>query len=159
MNSRRIDRLLESRSLEHVTADDGEVVAIWASALREWTDAAVPGLSVAGAFTHVYQAAFRAATAVIRAVGFRSRAAIGGHHYVTFYALAALGGPELERIADTIQGVRGGRHTALYGDEEELDPRDLENARAVVAELLTEVQAALISSRPTLPGRLPVAPR
>jgi hypothetical protein len=106
----------------------------------------------------VYQAAFRAAAAMVRAAGFRSRAVVGGHHYVTFYALAALGGPELEGIADSMQGIRGGRHTALYGDEEELDTRDLENARAIVAELLKEVHAALISSRPSLSGRLPVAP-
>ncbi|HET7230983.1 MAG TPA: hypothetical protein VFJ16_13315 [Longimicrobium sp.] len=112
MNRHRIDRLIEGRSLEEVPADDVEVAAIWASALREWAGSGVPGLSVAGAFTHVYQAAFRAATATVRAAGYRSRAAVGGHHYVTFYALAALGGAELEQLADTVQTIRGGRHTA-----------------------------------------------
>lgn len=126
--------------------------------MREWSDAEVRGLSVAGAFTHVYQAAFRAATALVRAAGFRSRAALGGHHYVTFYALAALDGPELERLADTMQNVRGGRHTALYGDEEELDAHDLENARAIVVALLTAVHRALMSLRPSLAGRLAAAP-
>lgn len=155
MNRHRIDRLIEARSLEEVEADDAEVAAIWASALREWGDGGVQGLSVAGAFTHVYQAAFRAATATVRAAGFRSRAAVGGHHYVTFYALAALGGPEVERLADTMQNVRGGRHTALYGDEEELDARDLATARAVVAALLDEVHGALLTSRPSLAGHLP----
>lgn len=35
MNRHRIDRLIEARSLEEVEADDAEVAAIWASALRE----------------------------------------------------------------------------------------------------------------------------
>jgi len=46
----RIDRLVEARNLEEVPADDAEVAAIWEAALREWSDASVPGLSVAGAF-------------------------------------------------------------------------------------------------------------
>jgi hypothetical protein len=154
MNRHRIDRLIEARSLEEASAEDAEVAAIWASALREWTDAGVPGLSVAGAFTHVYQAAFRAATAMVRAAGYRSRAALGGHHYVIFYALAALGADELERLADSMQGMRAGRHTALYGDEEELEPGDLEKARTLVSRLLAEVRAALIAARPALAATL-----
>jgi hypothetical protein len=149
MNQRRIDRLLEARSLDPVQADDAEVAAIWAAALREWADASVPGLSTAGAFVHVYQAAFRAATALVRAAGYRVRGAVGGHHYVTFHAVSALGDPELERAADTLQNIRGGRHTALYGDDEELEPADLENARSHVLHLLRLVHASL--ARPALP--------
>ncbi len=97
MSAHRIQRLLEARNLEAVPADDAEVAAIWAAALREWSDASVAGLSVAGAYTHVYQAAFRAATAVVRSAGYRPRGAVGGHHYVTFYAASALGDAELQR--------------------------------------------------------------
>jgi hypothetical protein len=50
----RIERLLEARSLEEVPAEEREIVMIWTSALREWSDAAIPGLSLPGAFTHVY---------------------------------------------------------------------------------------------------------
>lgn len=116
MSGHRIDRLIEARNLEEVPADDAEVAAIWATALREWSDATVAGLSVAGAFTHVYQAAFRAATAVLRAAGYRARGALGGYHYVTFYAIGGLDDRELERIGDAMQDIRGGRHTALYGE-------------------------------------------
>lgn len=154
MNRQRIERLLEARNLEEAPADDTEVTAIWAAALREWSDAAVPGLSVAGAFTHVYQAAFRAGTAMVRAAGYRARGAVGGHHYVTFYAVAALGDQELQRIADAVQNIRGGRHTALYGDEEELEPDDLDAARMHVAALLGEVRQWLVSTRPLLADRL-----
>lgn len=35
MSRHRIERLLEARNLEEVPADDGEVAAIWAAALRE----------------------------------------------------------------------------------------------------------------------------
>lgn len=39
MKQHLIDRLLEARSLEPLPAEDAEVAAIWASALREWSDA------------------------------------------------------------------------------------------------------------------------
>lgn len=152
--SQRIDRLLEARSLDEIAADDAEVAAIWAAALREWGDASVAGLSVAGAFLHVYQAAFRAATALVRASGYRVRGAVGGHHYVTFYAVGALGDAELERVADILQNIRGGRHTALYGDEEELEAADLENARTHVLRLLQLIHRSLVEMRPALSSRL-----
>ena len=78
---------------------------------------------------------------------------MGGHHYATFYAAGALGNDELERVADALQNVRGGRHAALYGDEEELEPEDLEAAREHVAKLLTLVHSELIAKRPSLAGR------
>jgi hypothetical protein len=154
MNHHRIDRLLEARSLELVPADAAEVIAIWTAALREWSDSSVPGLSVAGAFTHAYQAAFRAATAMIRSAGYRIRGAVGSHHHITFYAVGALGDPQLERIADAIQTIRGGRHTALYGDEDELEPEDLARARSVVLPFLRTIHDALETGRPDLIGRI-----
>ncbi|HSU13065.1 HEPN domain-containing protein [Longimicrobium sp.] len=158
MRQHRIDRLIEARNLEPVPADDAEVAAIWSAALREWADASVPGLSVAGAFIHVYQAAFRAASAAVRAAGYRQRGAVGGHHHVSFYALGALGDEDLERIADTMQGIRGGRHSALYGDEEELEPEDLEKARRTVSALLERVHRWLLDARPALKGGLAAPP-
>ncbi len=159
MSAHRIQRLLEARNLEEVPADDAEVAAIWAAALREWSDASVAGLSVAGAYTHVYQAAFRAATAVVRSAGYRPRGAVGGHHYVTFYAASALGDAELQRSADSMQNIRGGRHTALYGDEEELDEDDLTGARRNATALLDAVHRRIASTRPSLAKRLAAPPR
>lgn len=158
MNQQRIERLIESRSLEAVPAGDDEVAQIWASALREWSDASVPGLSLVGSFTHVYQAAFRAATALIRAAGYRPRGAVGGHHHVTFYFVASLGDAELERVADAMQNIRGGRHAALYGDEAEVEREDLDDARANVRELLKHARRWLASSRPALGSRLGAPP-
>jgi len=154
----RIERLIEAHSLEEEVADDAEVAAIWAAALREWSDASVPGLSVAGAFTHAYQSGFRAATAVVRAAGYRPRGAVGGHHYITFYAAGALGDEEMERITDALQSIRGGRHMALYGDEEELEPEDLEGARVHVSRRLQEVHRWLVAARPTLAARIVMPP-
>jgi hypothetical protein len=150
MKQHRIDRLIEAHNLEAVRAEDAEVAAIWNAALREWSDASVPGLSVAGAFIHVYQAAFRAATAAVRAAGYRQRGSVGGHHHVTFYALGAVGDDEIERLADAMQGVRGGRHAALYGEEEELEAGDVEKARRTVFDLLTQVHRWLRLTRPDL---------
>ncbi|HKP74377.1 MAG TPA: hypothetical protein VJT67_02485 [Longimicrobiaceae bacterium] len=73
---------------------------------------------------------------------------------MTFYALAALGGGELERLADALQDMRGGRHTALYGDPEELDDEDLASARKNVSRLLAEVHAWLSYTRPSLQAQL-----
>lgn len=53
-----------------------------------------------------------------------------------------------------MQGIRGGRHTALYGDEEELEPNDLEHARDLVRRLLDEVHRFLVEQRAALAGRL-----
>lgn len=154
MKQHRIDRLLESHALEPVAADDAEIAAIWTAALREWADASVPGLSVAGAFLHVYQAAFRAGTAVIRAAGYRVRSAVGGHHHTTFYAVAALAEEEMERLADGLQALRGGRHAALYSDEEEVLLEDLERARESVGRFLVAVHTHLGTDRADLALRL-----
>jgi hypothetical protein len=154
MKQHRMDRLLEARSLEVVPADDAEVAVIWTTAVREWSDAAIPGLSVPGAFMHVYQAGFRAATALVRAAGYRVRGGVGSHHHATFYALGALADDDLESTADAMQNIRGGRHAALYGDDEELEPADLENAREHVSRLLVAVRDRLHESRPSLVGRL-----
>jgi hypothetical protein len=154
----RIDRLLEARSLEPVPAENAEVAAIWASALREWSDASAAGLSVPGAFTHVYQAGLRAASALLRAAGYRVRGAVGGHHHLTFYAAGALGDPVIEGLTDGMQNLRGGRHTALYGDEEELEPEDLEHARNQVSQLLRAVHGWLSNDRPGLGNRLQPPP-
>jgi hypothetical protein len=154
MNRHRLERLLEARSIEEMPADDGEVAAIWEAALREWSDSAVTGLSVAGAFVHVYQAGFRAAAAVVRAAGYRPRSAVGGHHYLTFYAAAALGDETIERGADMLQDIRGDRHLALYGADDELDPEELGRARARVGEFLGSVHGWLAAQRPALTSRL-----
>jgi hypothetical protein len=154
MNRNRLQRLLEARSLEETSADDTEVAAIWEAALREWTDSAVAGLSVAGAFVHVYQAGFRAAMAVVRAGGYRLRGAAGGHHHLAFYAAAALGDEELQRAADTLQNLRAVRHMALYGSDDELEPRDLDDARTQVGAFLHDTHRWLIGFRPALSGCL-----
>lgn len=158
MKQHRIDRLIEARSVEAVPAEDTEVAAVWASALREWSDASVAGLSVPGAFTHTYQAGLRGASAMLRSAGYRVRGAIGGHHHLTFYAAGALGDATLEAIADAMQNIRGGRHTALYGDEEELEPEDLEHAREQVARFLHAIHDWLLRERPGLASRLTAPP-
>lgn len=112
------------------------------------------GLSLAGAFVHVYQAGFRAAAAVMRAAGYRPRSGVGGHHYLTFYAAAALGDEMVERGADMLQDIRGDRHLALYGADDELDPEELDRARARVGKFLGSVYDWLIAQRPSLASRL-----
>ena len=86
------------------------------------------------------------------------RGATGSHHYATFYAVASFGDADLERIADAMQNIRGGRHAALYGDEEELEPQDLRAAREEVARLLVAAREWIGLNRPSLAPRLGSAP-
>ncbi len=159
MNEQRVARLVEARQLEELSADDAEVSGIWRAALREWGDASVQGLSAPGRFTHLYQAAFRGATALVRAAGYRCRGALGGHHHVTFHAAGALGDRHLERLSDALQELRGERHRALYGDEDDLEEAEIEAAGRLVAEFLAAVHGWLVAQRAGLAGALGVAPR
>ncbi len=58
-----------------------------------------------------------------------------------------------------MQNIRGGRHTALYGDEEELDEDDLTGARRNATALLDAVHRRIVSTRPALAKRLAAPPR
>lgn len=77
---------------------------------------------------------------------------------MTFYAIGALGDDELEHVADAMQSIRGGRHAALYGDDEELDAEDLASARNQASRLLRGIHRLLTTSRPALADRLGAPP-
>jgi hypothetical protein len=89
------------------------VAAIWKAAFREWADSQAQGLSVPGAFTHVYLAAFDAASAMLRAAGYRIHGTVGGHHYNTFCAAGALGDAALEEIVVDAECPRRTAHCSL----------------------------------------------
>jgi hypothetical protein len=139
MKQHRIDRLLEARSLEPGGGDLGVGAPRVDGCLRVRAQRAAPPRRCCA----------RQATAC---------GAVGGHHHLTFYAVRTLGDPALEAIADAMQNLRGGRHTALYGDEEELEAEDLEHARNDVSQLLRAIHGWLIIRRPSLTGRLPAPP-
>ena len=150
MSSHRIARLIESRSLEELPAPDAEVQGLWRNAVRELRDSRAEGLSPQGAFTHAYQSAFHSCTAVLRASGYRIRGAVGGHHHNTFYAVAALEVAGVSELADEVQGLRLGRHEALYDWDSQVDSEALARLRAVAGGLIEAGGLWLARRRPGL---------
>ncbi|HEV2150107.1 MAG TPA: hypothetical protein VGR37_22105 [Longimicrobiaceae bacterium] len=148
MSNPRIARLIEARSLEEMEASDAEIEGLWRNAVRELRDSGARGLSEHGAFTHAYQSAFHACTAVLRASGYRIRGAVGGHHYTTFYAVSALGIADVSALADEMQGLRLGRHDALYDWAGEVEEGSLRRLREVSAGLLDAGSRWLAGQRP-----------
>ena len=99
-------------------------------------------------FTLLYQAALQAATAVVRAAGYRVR---GDHnHQITFAALAALGSGDLAEAARDLNVIRQGRHAAVYDWQGTTQANQLLELRAATALLLREAHAWLRAQRPSL---------
>jgi hypothetical protein len=149
MSNARIQRLVDERELDVLPAPADEVAEFWRKALRAYADSRIEALSPENAVLLAYQAAMSAATAVVRAAGYRVKNR-GRHHYVTFYTLAALGeGTPLAAAAGEMNELRGDRHVAGYGSE--VDERRLRAAlaelHAGLARLFPEVRAWLAEHR------------
>ncbi|MHB1195159.1 MAG: hypothetical protein ACYC6F_19220 [Longimicrobiales bacterium] len=150
----RIRIMLDSRDIEELAAPDGEVLGMWAKAIRTHRSAALPGLAEDpdARFTLLYQSALQAATAVVRAAGYRVR---GEHnHQITFAAVAALGSPGLSEAARDLNVIRQGRHAAIYDWESTTEAGQLMDLQLAAASLLREARVFLLAQRPTLAGAL-----
>ncbi|MQA90936.1 MAG: hypothetical protein GEU90_11955 [Gemmatimonas sp.] len=137
-------------------AEDAEVLGMWAKATRTARTALVKALDEDrnARFTLLYQAALQAATAVVRAAGFRVRC--DHNHQITFAAAAALGSGDLSEAARDLNVVRQGRHAAVYDWQATTDGAQLVELRAGTALLLLlrEAYSWLLAQRPSLTGKL-----
>jgi hypothetical protein len=149
----RIRRLIEGDQLEQITPDPEKVVALWRKALASSRDSR-RGLSNDNAVTLGYQAALQAASAVLEAAGYRTRGQTGGHHFNTFYALAALQYPGLEEVDIRAEKIRKMRKLSFY-DAAEATPEQASAVHEWLNELLPAVRGALIAAVPDLASRLP----
>ena len=150
----RIRIMLDSRDIEELAAPDGEVLGMWGKAIRTHRSAALPGLAEDpdARFKLLYQSALQAATAVVRAAGYRVR---GDHnHQITFAAVAAIGSPSLSEAARDLNVIRQGRHAAIYDWEATTEASQLLDLQRATASLLREAQAFLLTLRPSLAGGL-----
>ena len=156
----RLQMMVESREVEPFAAPDEEVAARWRRAVRSYADSR-KGLSVESMVTLCYQAGLQAATAIVRAAGYRVRTSASGHHRLTFEALRGLGIEEVSPLGREINALRRERHHAVYewdaGEDEAagLDPGALD---AVVRKLLTHGHAWLAEQRPGVARELEPLP-
>lgn len=158
----RIRIMLDSREIEELAAADAEILGMWTKATRTARTALVKGLDddPDARFTLLYQAALQAATAVVRAAGYRVR---GEHnHQITFAAVAALGSGDFSEAARDLNVVRQGRHTAVYDWQATTEEAQLVELRTATELLLQEAYSWLGGQRPSLTGKLvdpPGSPR
>lgn len=108
----RLQVMLDSRQIAAEPATDAEVQGMWAKAVRSFHSSGVAGLDADSAFTLAYQGALQAATAIVRAAGYR---VLGeGHHHHTFAAVAAMSLGDLSEAARDLNIIRQQRHGAIY---------------------------------------------
>lgn len=149
----RIRIMLDSRDIEELAAEDAEVLGMWGKATRTARSAAVRALDddPDARFTLLYQSALQAATAVVRAAGYRVR---GDHnHQITFAAVAALGSGDLSESAQDLNVIRQGRHAAVYDWQATTEPAQLTDLHNATTILLQETFSWLQAQRPSLTGR------
>ncbi len=149
----RIDIMLQSREIEEDAAADDEVVVVWEKAIESYRASAKHGLTGDPALSLVYQAGLQAATAVVRAAGYRVRGS--SHHYNTFAAVMALDLGELSSAARALDRVRKLRHEAVYGWKVRTSEEDLAATRSDARRLFVSGHRWLISQRPHLAASLP----
>lgn len=154
MTPPRIQRLLEGRQLEAITADPQDVRVRWGKALASNRDSRLVGLSRDNAVTLGYQAAMHAATAVLETAGYRTRGQGGGHHHNTFYALAGLGLAGLETADVDSERIRKLRSGAFYAADE-TTPAQVAALHAWLDTLLPAARRAIVAALPALEATLP----
>ncbi|HUF50216.1 MAG TPA: hypothetical protein VMN60_05250 [Longimicrobiales bacterium] len=153
MNRSAIERLLESRMIEAIQADDDEVVGLWRKAIESCGDSEVGGMSRDGVFKLLYDAGRQAATAFVAAHGYRAKGA-SGHHHSVLAAAAALASESHADFFKQMDLQRGRRHEIEYSAYSEIDAEDIEELRGLVRSLINETAAALRKVRPSIKQRI-----
>jgi hypothetical protein len=144
----RLQVMLDSREIEAAPAEDEEVLGMWAKASRSLHSSGITGLDEDSAFTLAYQGALQAATAIIRAAGYKARGE--GHHHHTFAAAAALNLGDLSDAARDLNVIRQRRHEAIYDWETVTRARDVAALRSAANRLFDHGRKWLQAQRPHL---------
>jgi len=150
----RIELMLKSRHIEALSASDEEVGKIWEKAVATLKSSRVAALDLDAALSLAYQAALQAATAVVRAAGYRVRG--GAHHQHTFEAVVALEVASLSKPARDLTAMRKKRHDAVYEWDARTEEEDVTRMRSAADRLFAEAQRWLSVQRPQIAASLPV---
>lgn len=139
----KIQRLLDGGQLERLPRTDAEVVALWEKALRSSRDARNP----ANSSDNQYVLGYQVGTAILAAVGYRTRGA-QGHHANTFYAVAGLGIGGLEEIDVRVERIRRMRKLLAY-EPGSPSAEQLRQLHDLVTAVLPHARAWLVAQRPS----------
>lgn len=154
----RIQAMVDSRELEPLPAEDREVAARWRKAVQTYADSQ-KDLSPDSVITLRYQAGLQAATAILRAAGYRVRMSATGHHRLTFEALRALGIDNLSPLGREMNDLRRRRHHAIYEwDDESAAGMEPERLDEIVSRILQLGYDWLRNQRPSIAGDLDQPP-
>jgi hypothetical protein len=152
MNQAAIDQLVRDRKLEERPSADDELAGYWANAVKAYHDALVSANSLEGRYERAYTAARIAATAAIRANGYRVKGT-EAHHYVTFTAARHLTTGKLADAFVNTDQMRSLRHDIEYEYENDLDAETLEAALDHVEMVLQETCKYLRKAKPEMKQR------
>lgn len=131
-----VARHLESGTLEERSASDTEVASFWAKALLAYGDARNASSSPDNRLLRAYDAGRTAATAIIRAGGYRVKGG-EGHHFVTFdVARGLVSVSDLRTAIDEMSALRTQRHALEYEPEDEVDMATVEHAIRVAEKII-----------------------
>lgn len=153
MSQSAIERLLESRMIEEVHADDDEVAALWKKTIESYRDSEVRGISKDGVFKLLYDAGRQAATAFVAAHGYRAKGALGHHHSVLAAGAALASGAHAD-LFKQMDLQRGRRHEIEYSAYSELEAAEIAELRVLVRSLINETATALRAIRPNIRQRI-----
>jgi hypothetical protein len=153
VNRNAVERLLESRMIEEVQADDDEVTGLWRKAIESYGDSEARGISKDGAFKLLYDAGRQAATAFVAAHGYRAKGGLGHHHSVLAAAAALASGSHADLFMQ-MDLQRGRRHEIEYSAYSEIDAEEIDELRGLVRSLINETAASLREVRPEIKQRI-----
>jgi len=148
-----IARHVESGRAEARPAADDEVAAFWGKAVVAHADARLASASLDARLVRAYDAGRIAATAIVRAGGYRTRGG-EGHHFVTFDLAGALvKDPALRSALDAMNGMRTHRHALEYEPEDDVDRAVVEEAVSAATTIINAGADHLRAMRPAARGR------
>ena len=146
-------RHLESGNLEARAAGDHEIASFWSKAHVAHADARNASSSPDNRLLRAYDAGRIAATAIIRAGGFRVKSG-EGHHFVTFdVARSLVTEPALRTALDEMSALRTQRHALEYEPEDEIDMSTVEHAVGVATRIINTGADHLRGTRPAARAR------
>lgn len=144
-----IQKHLDGKRLQADPVDDPEVLGFWRKALVAQVDATNATVSLENRMLRAYDAARIAATAIVRAAGYRTRG--DGHHHITFdVARSLVSDVDLKRALDTMDALRKVRHDVEYEAEGEVDERTLTKALRGADQVIALGRVHLQKQRPGL---------